>query len=113
MGKEHVKESIYLSVGLAKKFRFFHKMLQKNSSEFFGKTNISDGEENGNALQYSCLGNPKDRGAWQATVHGVTKESGMTYDQTTTNISESLCCTTETKTHCKSTIPPLKNIYQK
>ena len=28
---------------------------------------------NGNSLQYSCLGNPMDRGAWRATVHGVTK----------------------------------------
>ena len=27
------------------------------------------GEENGNLLQYSCLENPMDRGAWQATVH--------------------------------------------
>ena len=27
----------------------------------------------GNSLQYSCLGNPMDRGAWQATVHEVTK----------------------------------------
>ena len=32
------------------------------------------GEGNGNTLQYSCLGNPMDRGAWQATVHGVAKE---------------------------------------
>ena len=31
-----------------------------------------------NPLQYSCLGNPMDRGAWQATVHGVTKELDMT-----------------------------------
>ena len=31
------------------------------------------GEENGNPLQYSCLGNPKDRGAWWATVHGVVR----------------------------------------
>ena len=38
----------------------------------------SPGEENGNPLQYSCLGNPIDRGAWQATVHGVVKEWGMT-----------------------------------
>ena len=30
-------------------------------------------EVNGNPLQYSCLENPMDRGAWQATVHGVTK----------------------------------------
>ena len=28
---------------------------------------------NGDPLQYSCLGNPMDRGAWQATVHGVAK----------------------------------------
>ena len=33
----------------------------------------SPGEGNGNSLQYSCIGNPKDRGAWQATVHEVTK----------------------------------------
>ena len=32
-------------------------------------------EGNGNPLQCSCLGNPTERGAWQATVHGVTKES--------------------------------------
>ena len=32
-------------------------------------------EGNGNLLQYSCLGNPMDRGAWQATVHdGVVKK---------------------------------------
>ena len=29
--------------------------------------------DNGTPLQYSCLGNPMDRGAWWATVHGVTK----------------------------------------
>ena len=33
----------------------------------------SPGEENGNPLQYSCLENPMDRGAWQATVHGIAK----------------------------------------
>ena len=36
----------------------------------------SPGEGNGNPLQYSCLGNLLDRGAWRATVHGVAKESG-------------------------------------
>ena len=30
------------------------------------------GEGNGNPLQYSCLGNLRDIGAWQATIHGVT-----------------------------------------
>ena len=33
----------------------------------------SPGEGTGNSLQYPCLGNPMDRGAWGATVHGVTK----------------------------------------
>ena len=33
----------------------------------------SPGEGKGNLLQYSCLGNPMDRGAWRATVHGVSK----------------------------------------
>ena len=31
------------------------------------------GEGNGNPLQYSCLENPMDRGAWQATVHGIAR----------------------------------------
>ena len=34
------------------------------------------GEGNGNPLQHSRLGNPKDRGAWQATVHGGRKRVG-------------------------------------
>ena len=33
----------------------------------------SPGEGNGNPLQYSCLENPMDGGAWKTTVHGVTK----------------------------------------
>ena len=37
----------------------------------------SPGEENGNPLQYSCLANPMDRGAWWATVHGVAKSQAQ------------------------------------
>ena len=33
----------------------------------------SPGEGNGNSLQYSCLENLTDKGAWKATVHGITK----------------------------------------
>ena len=33
----------------------------------------SPGEGSGNPLQYSCLENPMDRGAWRATAHGVAK----------------------------------------
>ena len=38
-----------------------------------GKRNHNPGEENRSPLQYSRLGNPMDRGAWQATVHAATK----------------------------------------
>ena len=38
----------------------------------------SPGKRNDNPLWCSCLGNPMDRGAWQATVHGVTKELDVT-----------------------------------
>ena len=42
------------------------------------------GERNGNPLQYSCLGNPMDRRAWQATVHGVVKNQKQFRDYITT-----------------------------
>ena len=48
----------------------------------------SPGEGNGNPLLYSHLGNPMDRGAWQATVHGVAKELGMTERQNSNNQKE-------------------------
>ena len=40
----------------------------------------SPGEGNGNPLQYSCLGNPTDRGAQRAAVHGVTKSQTQLID---------------------------------
>ena len=39
----------------------------------------SSGDGNGNSLKYSCLEYPMDGGAWRATVHGVAKQSDMTY----------------------------------
>ena len=48
----------------------------------------SPGEGSGNPLQYSCLGNSMDRGAWQATVHGFAKSQTPLSEQlktTTTN----------------------------
>ena len=41
-------------------------------------SSIPGSEGNGNPFQYSCLGNPMDRGAWKATVHGVAKELDTT-----------------------------------
>ena len=42
----------------------------------------SPGEGNGNPLQYSCLENPMDRGAWWDTVHGVAKSQTRLSDFT-------------------------------
>ena len=50
----------------------------------------SPGEGNGNSLQYSCLGNPMDRGTWWATVHGVTKELDMTQHLNNNKIDSSV-----------------------
>ena len=59
----------------------------------------SPGRGNGNPLQYSCLGNPIDRGAWQATVHRVA-ESGTT-EQLTQQLKricrQQLCITRNAK----------------
>ena len=47
-------------------------------------------EVNGNPLWYSCLGNPMDRGAWQATVHGVPR---VTHDLVTKPPPRIICIT--------------------
>ena len=44
----------------------------------------SSGEGNGSPLQYSCLENPMDRGAWQAAVHGVAESRTQLSDFTFT-----------------------------
>ena len=54
------------------------KTLRANAGDagdlgFIPGSGRSPGEGNGNPLQYSCLENPWDRGAWQATVHSVTQ----------------------------------------
>ena len=46
----------------------------------------SPGEENDNPLEYFCLGNPMNRGAWQATVHGLTT------GQTSSGQERNSCC---------------------
>ena len=54
----------------------------------------SPAEGNGNLLQYSCLENPKDREAWQATVHKVGKSQ--------TPLKKLTMCAHETKISCYS-----------
>ena len=46
-------------------------MLHAGDESSIPESGRHPGEGNGNPLQYSCLGNRIDRGAWQATVHGV------------------------------------------
>ena len=48
------------------------------------RSNWENGEGNGNPLQYSCLENPMDGGAWQAAVHGVAKSQTRLSDFTFT-----------------------------
>ena len=58
---------------------FLHSLVSKESACNAGDLGSipglgrSPGEGNGNPLQYSCLENPMGRGAWQATVYGVTR----------------------------------------
>ena len=50
----------------------------------------SPGEGNGNPLQYSCLENPMDGGAWQATVHGVSKSCTRLSDFTSLHFTSGI-----------------------
>ena len=58
---------------------FFHSSVSEESAcnagdlDSIPESGRSPGEGNGNALQYSCLENPMDRGAWQATAFGVAR----------------------------------------
>ena len=47
-------------------------VMQETQVQFLGLGRYP-GEGNGNPLQYSCLENPMDRGAWQAAVHGIAR----------------------------------------
>ena len=58
----------------------------------------SAGEGNGTPLQYSCLGNPMDRGTWWATLHGVPES----HTRLTTEHMHAWCACTHTHTHTHS-----------
>ena len=63
--------------------RFPPVPLARESSEFKGSC-VEFGEGNGTSLQYSCLENPMDGGAWWAAVHGVAKSQTRLSDFTFT-----------------------------
>ena len=62
---------------------FPHSSVGKESAYHAGDPGLipgvgrSPGEGNGNSLQYSCLENQMDKGAWWATVHGVARVGPM------------------------------------
>ena len=64
---------------VTKRLGFPYSSISKESARNEGDLSLipgsgrSSGEGNGNPLQYSCLENPMDRGAWWATVHGATR----------------------------------------
>ena len=64
--KEHAPQTAYSP----KEGKRIHNTSFKNS---LSRLSLYPREGHGNRLQYSCLENPMDRGAWQATVHRVTK----------------------------------------
>ena len=57
----------------------------------------SPGEGNGNPVQYSCLENSMDGGAWWATVHGVTKGQTRLSDFTLLVVGTQICIFNTTK----------------
>ena len=88
-----LQEDVLFCFVLALAFAFF-KLEYNQSDSWVGK---SPGERSGSPLQYSCLENPMDKGAWWATVHGVS-ESDMIKQLTSTTIIAlqcyvTFCCT--------------------
>ena len=73
----------YVYILIHSVYKYVYIYIHKESAHSAGDADSitglgrTPGKGNGNSLQYSCLGNPMDRGAWQATVHGITKESDM------------------------------------
>ena len=75
---ENIYNNIRLCIYGASQVTLVVKNLPANSGDIRDSGSIpesgrSSGGGNGNRLQYSCLENPMDRGAWRATVHGVTR----------------------------------------
>ena len=71
VGEDVAKGELLYTVGENVKWYIYHLQCPRYSSIPWSGRPTREG--NGNPLQYSCLGNPMDRGAWQGTIHGVTK----------------------------------------
>ena len=69
--------NVCMHMGLPRWLRVKKSASNAGDAGFISGLGRSPGEVNGNPLQYSCLGNPMDRGTWWAKVHG-TAEMNMT-----------------------------------
>ena len=54
-------------------------LLSANAGDMTSGLETSPGEANDNPLEYSCLENPMDRGAWWTTVHGLQSQTRLSY----------------------------------
>ena len=89
MGSKEVFENVsinkvvlccfYFSPGTKKKVGKFSRRILLNNLTSLRGSNREYGMGGGNPFQCSCLEDPMDRGAWQTTVHGVARESDMTW----------------------------------
>ena len=75
--KEKKKTQCGVNVGLSWWLSSKESVFKAGEVDSIPGLERSPGEGNGNPLQYFCLGNPTDGGAWQVAVHGIT-ESDMT-----------------------------------
>ena len=89
--KAYFKKNNYIFIWLHQVLVVAHGIVHCGSDDKESACNVGDldsipglesypGEENGNPLQYSCLENPVDIGAWQATVHNITKNQTQLTD---------------------------------
>ena len=78
MPKNTFKISVSFYISLVAQTVKILPAMQETGVQSLGQVR-SPGEGNGNPFQSSCLENPMDRGTWQAIVHGVAKESDVTW----------------------------------
>ena len=78
--KTHTKNQCVVNVGLFWWFSSKESVFKAGDVDSVPGLGRSPGEGSGNPLQYSCLGNPTDRGAWRVAVHVVTKSQTLLND---------------------------------
>ena len=82
--KALLKFQFYYFTEKSRILHLFHDPSQFKPNMLFLMITNKNGEGNGTPLQYPCLENPMDRGAWQAAVHGVAKSRTRLSDFTFT-----------------------------